>query len=256
MPSAFDDLSSRKLTFSSPGKTHAANIISAINSAAKRPATLHPQSVQPAVDSLYVRGAAIRFNTLLPAIRLCTSPAQLAAVITGATSTFMSAPDEAIQVLQGWEVWMKDSDFLVALQQQVTDAVDDIAWAMADPNRTWSLCERASTLAVEVADLAQHDKRLAQNFLPAVDTLMAVTDCESFWQAIVDLLLCVDVPDVLRAVVAKVTGHGGHREDCPSWASRIATMVPRPDEPGPRSRTRRSNRHGPGRRNPSGPSDD
>ena len=74
-PSPADDQSSRKLTFASPGKTRAANIVSAINSASKRAAALHPESLPPAVDSLYVRiGAAIRFNTLLPAIRLCTSP--------------------------------------------------------------------------------------------------------------------------------------------------------------------------------------
>ena len=85
-------------------------------------------------------GAAVRFNTLLPAIRLCTSPTQLAAVITGATSTLMSAPDEAIQMLQGWEVWLQDSDHLVATQQQVTEALEDIAHAMADPKRAWSWC--------------------------------------------------------------------------------------------------------------------
>ena len=56
---------------------------------------------------------------------------------------------------------------------------------------------------------------------------MAVTDRESFWRDIVDLLLCIGVPDVLRAVVAKVTGHGGHREDRPSWASKIAAAVRR-----------------------------
>ena len=94
------------------------------------------------VDSLYVRvAAAIRFNTLILAIRLCNSANQLATVITGATSTFMSAPDEAIQVLQGWEVWLKDSDFLVASQQQITDALDDIARAMADLKRTCTWCE-------------------------------------------------------------------------------------------------------------------
>ena len=69
------------------------------------------------MDSLYVRvTAAIRFNTLLLTIRLCTTPTQLAAVITGATFIFMSAPDEANQVLQGWEIWLKDSDLLVASQ--------------------------------------------------------------------------------------------------------------------------------------------
>ena len=56
---------------------------------------------------------------------------------------------------------------------------------------------------------------------------MAVTDRESFWRDIVDLLLCIGVPDVLRAVVAKVTGHGGHHEDRPSWASKIAAAVRR-----------------------------
>ena len=102
MPSAIDDLSSRKLTFGSPVKTRAANIITAVSSAAKRAATLHPQSVLPVVDSLYVRvAAAIWFHTLLPAIRLCTTANHLSAVIPGATSTFMSAPKEAIQVLQG-----------------------------------------------------------------------------------------------------------------------------------------------------------
>ena len=175
---------------------------------------------------------------MLPAIRLCTSPTQLAAVITGATSTFMSAQDEAIQVLQGWEAWLKDSDYLVATQQQVTDALEDIAKAMADPKRTWSWCEQASTLAVAVPDFAQTDKRLAQHLLPAVETLMAVSDRESFWLAIVDLMLCIGAPDVLRAVVAKVTGHGGHREDRPAWACEIAAAVPRPEGQGSRARVR------------------
>ena len=139
-------------------------------------------------DSLYVRvAAAIRFNTLLPAIRLCTS----------------------------------------------------------------------ATLAVEVPDFAQHDRRLAQNILPAVETLMAVTYRGSFWQAIVDMLLCIGVPDILRAVVAKVTGHGGHREDRPSWASRIAATVPRPDETVPRTRARNrgNRRRGSGWRNEDDDSD-
>ena len=68
---------------------------------------------------------------------------------------------------------------------------------------------------------------------------MAVANRESFWQAIVELVLCIGVPDILRAVVAKVTGHGGHREDRPSWASKIAATVPRPEELPPRARTRR-----------------
>ena len=42
VPSSGDDLSSRKLTFGSPVKTRAANIIEAVNSVAKRAATLHP----------------------------------------------------------------------------------------------------------------------------------------------------------------------------------------------------------------------
>ena len=76
---------------------------------------------------------------------------------------------------------------------------------------------------------------------------MAVTDCESFRQAIVDWLLCIGLQDILTAVVAKITGHGGHREDRPSWASRIAATLPRPDETGPRALTGR--RRGSGWRN-------
>ena len=52
-----------------------------------------------------------------------------------------------------------------------------------------------------------------------VDALVAVTCRETFWQAIADLLVGVSVPDILRAIVAKVTGHGGHREERSSRAN-------------------------------------
>ena len=77
------------------------------------------------------------FNTLLPAIRGCFSAAQLSAVLTSATTTFMQGPEEAIDVVQDWELWIKDSDLLVASKRQITDALDDIARAMADRKRQW-----------------------------------------------------------------------------------------------------------------------
>ena len=122
-----NDPSRRKL-FGSPVKTRAANIIAAVTCAAAWAATLHPQSVLLVVDSLYTRvPATIRFNTLLPATHSCTTAPQLSVVMTGATTTIMSAPKEAIRVLQDWEHWLKDSDLPVASRQQITDAVDDIA---------------------------------------------------------------------------------------------------------------------------------
>lgn len=83
---------------------------------------------------------------------------------------------------------------------------------MADPKRSWSWGVQAAQLAVDVPEFAVHDRRLAQNTIPVVNALMAVTSRETFWQAIVDLLVSVGVPHILRAVVTKVRGNGGHRE--------------------------------------------
>ena len=233
--------------FGSPHKSKASAIVKAVSSAAAQ--ALQPKSVQPVADSLYTRVATIPcFSTLLPSIRGCSSASKLSSVLTGGTTTFMNAPNEAIKVLQGWQHWLKDNNLLVASQQQNMDALDNIALAMADLKRSWDWSHRAAQLAVDVPDFATYDKRLAQATVPTVDALMAVNSRATFWSAIVDLLVDVGVPDILRAGVAKLTGHGGQREERPSWASKIVATALKPAG-GPRGRrARQSSRRFPGRR--------
>ena len=86
--------------FGSPNRGKTSNVVKVVTSAAARAKTLQHESVQPVVDQLFTRVATVNmFNSLLPAIKGCSSAAQLSAVLTSATTTFMQGPEEAIDVL-------------------------------------------------------------------------------------------------------------------------------------------------------------